>query len=163
MKYLILAVVVGVLTIGVSVFVLSDSDSSYETDSVQDREISLNEKFVATNYDIESSGLECREFESIDLKDARYGCVLSIALTNTSVFEQVINLDGDELVSTSGSTFPSSHELSRQYIESNGLLDDIDVGETIMGGIFFEVPEGEVIEHANIYESTGTRPIVILL
>ena len=59
MKHLIIAVVIGVLTIGLSIFVLSDKDSSYEGDAEVPREIELGESFSADNYDLATKSFDC--------------------------------------------------------------------------------------------------------
>ena len=162
MKHLIIAVVIGVLTIGLSIFVLSDKDSSYEGDAEVPRENELGESFSEDNYDLATKSFDCDLYS--DGKNAeKHGCVLLVELTNTTIFEQLLNLDGDKAISASGDEYPSSDADSRQFIPDNGLTREVEVGETVSGGVFFNVPADEEIVTVEIYESAIAEPIVISL
>ena len=163
MKHILIAVVIGGLTIGLSIFVLSDGDRSYENDVALNREISIDETFSGDNYDLTPRSFDCGEYSSIDKTQSKYGCVLSVDLTNTTIFEQLLNLDGDTAVTASGEEFPSSDADSRQYIVDNGLTSSVGVEEDVSGGVFFNVSEGVEIQEVNIYESSISDPIVIKL
>lgn len=163
MKHLLVAVAIGVLTIGFSILVLSDSDDTYETDAKDDRNIVLNEAFEADNYTIKPLSFECDTFTSQADEEDVEGCILSIELTNTTIFEQQLNLDGDFAVAEDGTEFESSDDLSTSLIPSNGLKSDIAVDETVEGGIFFEIPANTSIKYVNIYESVTADPIVVNL
>ena len=164
MKHLLIAVVIGVITIGISIFVLSDPDDNYEKDAKEDRSITLGDSFEGENYTLVPTSFDCAEYESqTESDDTQYGCVLSVELTNTTIFEQILNLDGDQAVSMMGEEFESSDSLSRQYVADNGLVQTIDTEETVEGGVFFQVPEGETIREVRIFESANSDAIVIAL
>lgn len=163
MRHFVIAAVIGLLTIGISVFVLSDSDESYEGDAKVAQSISLGETFEGENYNIKPTSFNCGEYAATDGTTAHQGCVLSVDLTNTSIFEQVLVLDGDKAISLDGTEFESSDNLSKHFVENNGLINDIDIGETVQGGIFFDVPVGSDIRTVEIYESINADPIIITL
>ncbi len=163
MRHFLIAVVIGVLTIGISIFVLSDRDNSYEADAEVDKNIVMDMTYGGENYDLVPRGFECREFEALDLSDSRYGCVLSVEITNTSIFDQVLILDEDVAAGSDGTEYPSSQDYSTQYVADNGLVSEIGVDETAVGGIFFDVPEDVEITELRITEVLGADPIIVSL
>ncbi len=163
MKHVIIAVVIGLVTLGASVFLLSDDDGGYEQDAKDNRSISIGETFEGSNYDLKPTSFSCDDFPAKDETDSKYGCVLEVELTNTSIFEQALILDGDKAISITGEEYESSDEFSRKYVANNWLTQDIAIDETVTGGIFFQVIEGQTIEQVDVYESAQGQPIKIAL
>ena len=161
MKHLTIAVVIGVLTIGISVFVLSERDENYEGDAKEDGVIEINERYIANNYDFVPRNFECDTHQSITDDEVMHGCILNVDITNTTDFGQVLNLDGDVAVSESGEEFVSTDEDSRRFITENALAQEIEIGETVNGGIFFPVPENTIIDRVEVFETANSDPIVI--
>ena len=163
MKHLLLAVLIGGLTIGVSIYLLAERDESYENDAKVNREIVLNESFEGVNYNLTALEYGCDTFESTDNEESSTGCVLEIELTNTTDFVQILNLDGDKIVTTNGEEIESSADHSRRFIEDNQLIQDVLPDQTVTGGIFFPADENIVAEEAHIFETNGGEPIVVQL
>jgi hypothetical protein len=163
MRHLLIALVIGLLTIGVSIFVLSDSDKTYDTDLKPDKSVALGSTYEGVNYDITPAAFDCQEYTSLDQSKERYGCILTIELTNTSVFDIVLIQGDDVAVAEDGTEFISSGELTTQYVPDNQLLNGIAVGETVTGGIFFDVTSPTQVKEVLIQELAGADPIIIKL
>ncbi len=161
MRHFIYGLIIGVLTIAFSIYILSDSNDGYESDIEFDKEIALQETFEGANYNITPQSFACDKYERED--ETIEGCVLNVELTNTSVFDHVLILDGDFAVAADGSVYPSSAELSKELVENNGLVGEIQVEETVTGGIFFEIPAGVKIVEVQMLEVVGADPIIVRL
>lgn len=164
MKHVVIAMGVALLTIGVSVLLLSENNADYQSDAKINKNVSIGQIFEGENYNLLPIDFDCREFSALsNEEETRHGCVLSVAITNTSIFEQQLILDGDSATGVGGEKYESSHELSKKFIKDNELIASIAVDEIANGGIFFDVPSGVVIEELEIYDGTDNEPIIISL
>lgn len=164
MRHVAIALVIGLITIGVSVFILTDSDSTgYQTDLKPDKQVNLGDTYSSSSYDIEFKNFSCQSYTSISDDEKKYGCVLDVEIENTTSFEMLLSLDGDVAIDSSGARYESSDELSRKFINDNNIMSAIGVDQSASGGIFFDVPEGSDIVRLEISEISGAEPIVVFL
>ncbi len=154
---------IGVLTIGISIFLLSEDDTGIDGDLKPDKTVTIGNTFNGVNYDITPTNFDCQEYDSLDGSDSRYGCILLVEITNTSVFDIVLTQGDDLAVAEDGTEFVSSGELTTQYVPDNELASEIGVGETVTGGIFFDVSSPTQVKQVLIQELAGADPIVIQL
>lgn len=162
MRHILIALALGLLTIVVSITLLKDdNNTSYKADSEVDMSINLQETFQASNYILKPESFECAEYGEKELMTE--GCILMVELKNTTDFDMILDLDGDRAILADGSVYESSHELSLLHISENGLVDEISVDETIRGGIFFEMPKGEIVDLVEVFEYPTGDPIKIII
>ena len=161
MRHFIVAVVVGLVAVIGLIWVSGDDSTTYEEDIEQERVASFGSTYEAANYAITPQRFECGIYQQAE--ESQEGCVLSLELTNTTVFEQQLNLDGDRLIGRDGAEYESSQSLSITYIPSNGLTGTIAPDQTLEGGLFFAAPAGIEADLIEIIESANSPPIIVPL
>jgi hypothetical protein len=159
MKPFLVALVIGLITIGISVRFLAGPDSTYEADIFPEKVIAIGETFEAANYDITPTAFNCGDYTT--KQKVVFGCVLSVKLKNTTDFSLALNLDGDKVIDSQQLSYDSSQDRSAQFVENNQLLDDIEPGAEVEGGIWFDVPANVTITTAHIFEYANQEPIII--